>query len=117
MDMSRYPDDTIINQLYMNNVKNDFRGLNVKLPNLVRYRIPLPEVHRVDPEPYRIPLIATEGKDHEVLSPGVEGPVINYPRCNGKPYSFVYGVYDFVYRSRYVPVSKTSAFECFVHLR
>ena len=104
MDMCRFPDDTIIDQLYMKTVKNDFRGTTVPMPNLVRYRVPLSEVLKEDSEPYRFPLVPGEGKDHEVLAPGVEGPVINYPKCNGKPYTFMYGTCDFLYNARYAKV-------------
>ena len=104
LDMASHPDHEIIYQFYMKNLKNDFKGLTIKPPNLVRYRVPLSEVLKDDPEPYRIPLVPAEGRDHEVLSPGVEGPCINYQKYNGKPYNFVWGVSEIynVYRPRYI---------------
>ena len=66
MDMSAYPDHSIISQFYMSNVRNDFKNKNINFANLLRFRVPIDEVESNDPEPYRFPLISSEGRDYEV---------------------------------------------------
>lgn len=105
MDMSAYPDHSIVSQFYMKNVQNNFKEKQINFANLIRFRVPLSIVHSTDPEPYRFPLIPSEGRDHEVLAAGFEGGVTNYAMSNGKPYTYVWGSQDFIYDSRLCKVN------------
>ena len=67
------------------------------MANLIRFRVPIDEVESKYPEPYRFPLLPSEGRDYEILAPGIEGGVTNYNMCNGKNYTYVWAGYDFIY--------------------
>jgi len=105
MDLTRFPDNTCMQQFYMQNLRHNFKGNEMNPGQLVRYRIPLSECYKDDPQPYHLPTVQGENADYEVLAAGVYSPVINYDRVNGKEYSYVFGMEGFFLEPR---LSKTN---------
>ena len=74
VDASSYPDASIINGLYLKNLRSGTEAIHEG--KLIRYYVPL-QGKSVSSEPLSDAL--------------VEFPRIHYKRCNGQPYQFVYG--------------------------
>lgn len=92
LDACCYRDNTIVKQLYLQNLRSAVKPGDRKIDaaDVRRYELPLEELGRNDGEK---PLAKGEdGKDYNVLYEGMELPRINYGEYNGKPYKFVYGV-------------------------
>lgn len=77
LDLCGYDDAGVIGALYLNRVRT--AGFKLPQPTLHRYRLPLRgRTPDVVPEP--------------VPEAHLDLPRIDYERCNGKPYRYVYGV-------------------------
>jgi beta,beta-carotene 9',10'-dioxygenase len=74
-DLAAYPNADLVNQLYLENLRAD--GAGIAGGELRRYRIPLHSGGRATFE-----VLADEN---------IELPRINYRRCIGQPYNFVFG--------------------------
>lgn len=76
VDISAYPDSTIIDALYLDRLRGP-GGSEVPTSEFRRYRMP----------------VRGDAATYDVLSQeSIELPRINYRRCNTKEYQFVYGV-------------------------
>jgi carotenoid cleavage dioxygenase-like enzyme len=73
VDLVAYDDDTIVRSLYL----SELRSADFDVPNV--------ELRR-----YRLPLGGGRASS-ETIAVGFELPRINYGRCNGRPYRYVYG--------------------------
>jgi carotenoid cleavage dioxygenase-like enzyme len=72
VDLTAYDDDEIVRALYLGRLR---AGEPIPAPSLRRFRVPL----------------GGGEVSSETLTPGMELPRINYRRCNGRPYRYVYG--------------------------
>src|SRR5204863_31095 len=73
VDLVAYDDDTIVSSLYLSELRSP--GLDVPNVELRRYHLPL----------------GGGRASSETIAEGFELPRINYRRCNGRPYRYVYG--------------------------
>lgn len=86
LDACCYRDNTIVKQLYLQNLRSAVKPGDRKIDaaDVRRYELPLEELGRNDGEK---PLAkGGDGKDYNVLYEGMELPRINYGEYNGKPY-------------------------------
>jgi len=104
IDSCAYPDDSVINYLYMENITNALKGQTYSRPNLYRYQIPIAEIQKQVKDPYILNK-DFDGKDFEVLAANIETPIINYNAVNGKDYKYVYGITDIFFRSSLIKVN------------
>jgi carotenoid cleavage dioxygenase-like enzyme len=74
VDMSVYPDASLIDRFYLDALRQGIQSL------------PSGSLRR-----YRIPLTDGEAEETTLAEVATEFPRINYRRCNGNPYEFVYG--------------------------
>jgi carotenoid cleavage dioxygenase-like enzyme len=74
VDASSYADASIVKDFYLDNLRSDAQP-----------------VHRGQLTRYHLPLQGESVKSEPIADALVEFPRINYRRCNGRPYQFVYG--------------------------
>lgn len=101
LDICCYRNDSVINQIYLQNLRSPVQPGHKKfdIPEVRRYELPLGELEGVGEE---IPLFkGGDGRDYTLLYVGMELPRINYAEHNGKPYRCVYSFYS-VTRSKSV---------------
>jgi len=92
LDICCYRNDSVINQIYLQNLRSPVQPGHKKfdIPEVRRYELPLGELEGVGEE---IPLFkGGDGRDYTLLYVGMELPRINYAEHNGKPYRFAYGL-------------------------
>ena len=92
LDACCYNDSSIIDQLYLCNLRSPVASGHTKfhVPEVRRYEIPLEGLGDLD-QGKPLPK-GTNGLDYTLLYSGFELPRINYAEFNGKSYCFVYGV-------------------------
>ena len=89
LDACCYPDNSIIKQLYLHNLRSPAQPGQKKfdVPDVRRYELPMTELGDDDTEkPLRK---GGDGLDYSLLYAGIELPRINYEEYNGKPYRCV----------------------------
>ena len=91
VDVSAYPDASIVYALYLKSLREGYKGQWMKRPNLLRYRIPLDDVQDSTADIMDMPTDET-GRDYECLAADFEMPTINYDAVNGRPYRYAYGL-------------------------
>lgn len=94
LDACCYHDSSIVNQLYLHNLRSPMVSGEQKLdvPDVHRYELPLEDLGDVEAgKPLHK---GADGLDYTLLYSGLDLPRFNYSEKNGKHYKFVYGIGD-----------------------
>ena len=94
LDACCYHDNSIVNQLYLHNLRSPMVPGEQKLDvaDVRRYELPLEELG--DAGTAKTLTKGADGLDYTLLYSGMELPRFNYSEKNGRPYKFVYGIGD-----------------------
>jgi len=94
LDACCYHNSSIVNQLYLHNLRSPMVPGEQKLADadVRRYELPLEELG--DAGTAKTLTKGADGLDYTLLYSGMELPRFNYSEKNTKPYKFVYGVGD-----------------------
>ena len=92
LDACCYHDSSIVNQLYLHNVRSPMVPGEQKFDDadVRRYELPLEELG--DTGMTKALTKGADGLDYTLLYSGMDLPRFNYSEKNGKPYKFVYGI-------------------------
>ena len=92
LDACCYHDSSIVNQLYLHNLRSPMVPDEQKLDDadVRRYELPLGELG--DAGTAKTLTKGADGLDYTLLYSGMDLPRFNYSEKNGKPYKFVYGI-------------------------
>ena len=89
VDVCGYPDTTILDALYMKNLRKGLKGVTYNTPMLRRYVLPVQKSLDASAEQEHLPK-SYHGRDFDILCEGFEMPRMNY-QYNGRRYKFLYG--------------------------
>ena len=94
LDACCYHDSSIVNQLYLHNLRSPMvlGEQKIDAADVRRYELPLEQLG--DTGTTKTLTKGADGLDYTLLYSGMELPRIDYSEKNGKPYKFVYGVGD-----------------------